>query len=99
MTFLQVNRCSNEPFSTYCVYCVFYKLMLRILRILQIVSLEYRMYCVFYKLTSANIAYFAYIAHIALCILRNIVLRCVAYFTTSLALVLRRSRVRIPLKP
>ena len=25
MTFLQVDRCSNEPFSTYCVYCVFYR--------------------------------------------------------------------------
>ena len=38
------------------------------------------MYCVFYKLTTANIAYIAYIA---LRILRNIALRCVAYFTTS----------------
>ena len=83
MTFLQVDRCSNEPFSTYCVYCVFYKLILRILRILQIVILEYCVYCVFYKLTSANIAYIAYIAYIALRILRNIALRCVAYFTTS----------------
>ena len=64
MTFLQVARCSNEPFST---YCVFYKLILRILRILQIVILEYCVYCVFYKLTSAHIAYIAYIA-----------LRCVA---------------------
>ena len=36
MTFLQVDRRSNEPFSTYFVYCVFYKLILRILRILQI---------------------------------------------------------------
>ena len=53
MAFLQVDRCSNEPFSTYCV---------------------------FYKLTSANIAYIAYIA---LRILRNFALRCVAYFTTS----------------
>ena len=76
MTFLQVDRCSNEPFSTYCVYCVFYKLILRILRILQIVILEYCVYCVFYKLTSANIAYIAYIA---LRILRNIALRCVFY--------------------
>ena len=59
MTFLQVDRCSNEPFST---YCVFYKFILRILRILQIVILEYCVYCVFYKLTSANIAYIAYIA-------------------------------------
>ena len=80
MTFLQVARCSNEPFSTYCVYCVFYKLILRILRILQIVILEYCVYCVFYKLTSAHIAYIAYIA---LRILRYIALRCVAYFTTS----------------
>ena len=76
MTFLQVDRCSNEPFSTYCVYCVFYKLILRILRILQIVILEYCVYCVFYKLTSAHIAYIAYIA---LRILRNIALRCVFY--------------------
>ena len=83
MTFLQVDRCSNEPFSTYCVYCVFYKLILRILRILQIVILEYCVYCVFYKLTSAHIAYIAYVAYIALRILRNIALRCVAYFTTS----------------
>ena len=67
MTFLQVDRCSNEPFSTYCVYCVFYKLILRLLLILQIVILEYCVYCVFYKLTSTNIAYIAYIA-----------LRCVA---------------------
>ena len=81
MTFLQVDRCSNEPFSTYCVYCVFYKLILRILRILQIVILEYCVFCVFYKLTSANIAYIAYIALRILC---NIALRCVAYFTTSL---------------
>ena len=66
MTFLH-DRCSNEPFSTYCVYCVFYKLILRILRILQFVILEYCVYRVFYKLTSANIAYIAYIA-----------LRCVA---------------------
>ena len=73
MTFLQVDRCSNEPFSTYCVYCVFYKLILRILRILQMVILEYCVYCVFYNLTSANIAY------IALRILRNIALRCVFY--------------------
>ena len=75
MTFLQVDRCSNEPFSTYCVYCVFYKLILRILRILQIVILEYCVYCVFYKLTSANIAYIAYIAYIALRILRCVALR------------------------
>ena len=71
MTFLQVDRCSNEPFSTYCVYCVycvFYKFILHILRILQIVILEY---CVFYKLTSATIAYIAYIA---LRILRNMIL-------------------------
>ena len=80
MTFLQVDRCSNEPFSKYCVYCVFYKLILRILRILQIVILEYCLYCVFYKLTSDNIVYIAYIA---LRILRNIALRCFAYFTTS----------------
>ena len=80
MTFLQVARYSNEPFST---YCVFYKLILRILRIVQIVILEYCVYCVFYKLTSAHIAYIAYIAYIALRILRNIALRCVAYFTTS----------------
>ena len=79
MTFLQVDRCSNEPFSTYCVYCVFYKLILRILRILQIVILEYCVYCVFYKLTSANIAYIAYIAYIALRILRCVALRCVFY--------------------
>ena len=76
MTFLQVDRCSNEPFSTYCVYCIFYEVILRILRILQIVILEYCVYCVFYKLTSDNIAYIAYVAYIAL--------RCVAYFTTSL---------------
>ena len=73
MTLLQVDRCSNEPFST---YCVFNKLRLRILRVLQIVILEYCVYCVFYKLTSANIAYIAYIA---LRILRNIALRCVFY--------------------
>ena len=83
MTFLQVDRCSNEPFSTNCVYCVFYKFILRILHILQIVILEYCVYCVFYKLTAANIAYIAYIAYIALRILRNIALRRVAYFTTS----------------
>ena len=86
MTFLQVDRCSNEPFSTYCVYCVFYQLILRILRILQIVILEYCVYCVFYKLTSANIAYIAYIA---LRILRNTALRCVAYFTTSQLILIR----------
>ena len=73
MTLLQVERCSNEPFST---YCVFYKLILRILRILQIVILEYCVYCVFYKLTSAHIAYIAYIG---LRILGNIALRCVFY--------------------
>ena len=78
MTFLQVDRCSNEPFSTYCVYCVFYKLILRILRILQIIILEYCVYCVFYKLTSADIAYIAYITYIALRILCNIALGCVA---------------------
>ena len=76
MTFLQVDRCSNEPVSTYCVCCVFYKLILRILRILQTVILEYCVYCVFYKLTSDNIAYISYIASR---ILRNIVLRCVFY--------------------
>ena len=72
MTFLQVSRCSNEPFCTYCVYCVFYKLILRILRILQIVILKYCVYCIFYKLTAANIAYIAYIA---LCILHCVALR------------------------
>ena len=72
MTFLQVDRFSNELFSTYCVYCVFYKLILRILCILQFVTLEYCVYCVFYKWTSANIAYIASIAYIAL---RNIALR------------------------
>ena len=69
MTFLQVDRCSNEPFSTYCVYCVFYKFILRILRILQIVILEYCVYCIFYKLTSATIAYIA--LHILRCVFYN----------------------------
>ena len=80
MTFLQVDRSSNEPFSTYCVYCVFYKLILCILRILQIVILEYCVYCVFYKLTSANIAYIAYIA---LRILRCVALRILQQASTN----------------
>ena len=63
VTFLQVDCCSNDLFSTY-------KL---ILRILQIVILEY---CIFYKLTSTHIAHIAYIV---LHILRNIVLRCIFY--------------------
>ena len=69
--FLQVDRCLNEPFSTYCIYCIFYKLILRTLLIIILG------YCVFYKLTSA------YIVCIALRLLHNIVLHCIAYFTTS----------------
>lgn len=66
-------------FSTYCMFC---KLMLRILptlHTLQII-LGYCVYSVFYKLTSAHITYIVYIA---LHLLHNIVLHCIAYFTTS----------------
>ena len=78
MTFLQVDRCSNEPFSTYCA------------RVIAYFTNWYCVYCVFYRSSFWNIACIAHftnwlriILHI-LHTLRCIILCCVVYFTTSL---------------